>query len=222
MLERTVKLINKYGILKILQALCVLGAAIYLMYHVSNIPTILDAALAKRSEAVELRHDTSLEVRKEIKPTVDSILNNTLTLLNADRVFVVEMHNGTDNTAGLPFIYGEMTYEKVAAGIEHVDEDYTSLNLSRFSLPFYLEKNHTFDGTIDDLYRIDDKLAMRMKSNDVSYVAITTMQGIHNELGYFGVTYCNDNMPTDNKRLQTVLSSVSQKLAILLGKDISE
>lgn len=215
-LERVVRLVHKYGILKIFQAILVILLCLYLFYNVSNIPKFVNAALSQNSEKVEQAHDTSVNVRREIKPKIDSLLNETILSLRADRVFIIEMHNGTNNIAGLPFIYGEMTYEEVSGDIEHVDEDYTSINLSRFSFPIYLEKNKTFIGSIDELEQMDKKLATRMRSNDVKFLAITSMFGVDNELGYFGVSYCGDNQPNDIDKLKSKLSSVSQKLSILL------
>jgi hypothetical protein len=141
--------------------------------------------------------------------------------LNADRIYVIEMHNGTNNTSGLPFIYGEMTYEQVRRGVEHVDEDYVSLNLSRFVYPLYLEKNQIFCGTIDDLAKIDERLAFRLKATNATYVGGVAMNGVENELGYIGITYCNTE-PVGRQEIIRVLSIASQKLTALLDMSTEE
>jgi hypothetical protein len=126
------------------------------------------------------------------------------------------MHNGTNNVAGLPFIYGEMTYEEVRSNISHVDEDYTSINLSRFSFPMFIEKNHIWYGTVDELKAIDPKISGRLASNDVTYLAIIDLHGVVNSLGYFGFTYCNGKVVPNSKEIETHLMSTAQKLSILL------
>lgn len=215
-IEKTIKIINKYGIFKIVEALIVIGAFLYLVHNVSNIPQIVDNVFKNRTERVQYEHDVALETRRNIKPEVDDILRRTISQLNADRIFVMELHNGTNNTAGLPFIYGEMTYEEVKTGVHHVDEDYISINLSRFDFPLYLRRNRVFCGTIDELKKIDDKLAMRMSANGVTYFAIMSMHGITNELGYFGVSYCGNSKPAALENILEQLTICSQKLAILL------
>lgn len=215
-IEKTIKIINKYGIFKIAEALIVIGAFLYLVHNVSNIPQIVDNVFRNRTERVQIEHDAAVETRRNIKPEVDEILNRTISYLNADRIFVIELHNGTNNTAGLPFIYGEMTYEEVRNNVYHIDEDYISVNLSRFNFPLYLRQNRIFYGTIDELKKIDDKLAARMSANDVTYFGIISMHGINNELGYFGISYCGNNKPASEENIIEQLTICSQKLAILL------
>ena len=191
----------------------------YIIYNVSNIPEIIDRVFSSHTETVQLEHDEAVNARREIKPVVDSLLASTITALKCDRAYVVEMHNGTNNTAGLPFIYGEMTYEETNGSTYHIDEDYVRVNLSRFSLPLFLETNHIFCGTIDDLRVIDGKLAQRLSSNDVVYLALITMHGINNELGYYGISYCNNSAPLDRNKIIQNLTVTSQKLSILLDSN---
>lgn len=208
--------IKKHGIFRIIESIAFIGLGLYLIYNVSNIPDIINDVFRHKTEQTIIEHDAAIEARHAIRPEIDDINKRTLSYLNADRVFIMELHNGTNNTSGLPFIYGEMTYEDAKNGIHHIDEDYSSINLSRFDFPLYLKNNRIFCGTIDELAKVDDKLAMRMKSNDATYIAIITMHGILNELGYFGITYCNGNKPADKETIIQHLTLCSQKLSILL------
>lgn len=215
-IERMIKIIKKYGRWRTFEAIVVILSVFYLLHNISNLPRIIENVFEIRTERIQMKHDEAVRTRREIKPEIDDIMNHTLSYLNADRVFVMEMHNGTNNTAGLPFIYGEMTYEEVSRGVNHVDEDYISINLSRFDFPLYLRQNRIFYGSIEELKKIDEKLAMRMISNDVTYFAIISMHGVANELGYFGVTYCNGKVPPMEENIIEQLTLCSQKLAILL------
>ena len=215
-LERMIKMMDKYGLWKIFQATLVLAGFLYIMYNVQNLPEIVSGAFSRQSEISQEQHDAAVEVRRSIKPNIDILLKDALSEMNADRAFVIEMHNGTNNVAGLPFIYGEMTYEEVRPHVAHVDEDYTSINLSRFKFPMFIEKNHMWHGGIEELSEIDAKIASRLSSNDVTYLAIIDLHGISNELGYFGFTYCNGKMTPPIKEIETHLISVAQKLSILL------
>lgn len=215
-LEGILALMDKYGLWKITQATMILVAFFYIMYNVQNLPEIVSHAFSEQTEIRQSEHDAAVETRRAIKPDIDYMLKETLSALNADRAFIIEMHNGTNNVAGLPFIYGEMTYEKVRDGIVHIDEDYTSVNLSRFLFPTYLEQNHLWYGTLDALEGVDSKLATRMRANDVNYLAIVSLHGVSNLLGYFGFTFCGDKVPSDEKAVSRMLTVTAQKLSILL------
>lgn len=218
-LERMLRLMDKYGLWKIFQATLVLAGFLYVMYNVQNLPEIVTGAFSRQSELQQEEHDAAVEVRRAIKPNVDILLKDALSTMNADRAFVIEMHNGTNNVAGLPFIYGEMTYEEVREHITHVDEDYTSINLSRFNFPMYLEHNHMWIGTIDELSEIDSKIAARLSSNDVTFLAIISLHGVSNELGYFGFTLCNGKTIPDEKDVDRCLMTTAQKLSGLLDSN---
>lgn len=220
-LEKTVDLIERKGMWRIVKALLVI---LVFAYFVNNgeqflggiIDTVTTEAIKKEGKIKYDEHTAALEVRKQIRPKIINILKQILSDLNADRVFVMEMHNGTNNTAGLPFIYGEMTYEEVADNVNHVDEDYTQLNLSRFDFPMYIERNHLWQGNIDELSKIDEKLAKRLSSNDVTYFVILHIYGVKTELGYFGVSYCHNKEPKDCNYIVTKMVEATQKLSTLL------
>ena len=219
-LEKVIKIINKYGLFKVFQALCVIGIFVYLMYNAhtigQSVQGIVRNEIETHAEKIEQEHNDALEIRKKIKPDIDKALKEALVSLDADRVFVMEMHNGNNNTSGLPFVYGEMTYEQVRSGIGHIDDDYINLNLSRFSFPLYLEKEHIWQGSMEELANIDDKLAKRLSSNEVTYIAITHIHGVDNLLGYFGITYCNNKQPKPIKDIVAQLTMTTQQLAIML------
>lgn len=219
-LEKVIKIINKYGIFKVFQALCVIGIFVYLMYNAHNVgqavQNIVRTEIENHNTKVEQEHNDALIVRQKIKPKIDSTLKEALTRLDADRVFIMEMHNGNNNTSGLPFLYGEMTYEQVRSGISHIDDDYINLNLSRFTFPLYLEREHLWQGTTEDLSKIDEKLSKRLMSNEVTYLAITQIHGFSNIIGYFGVSYCNHKEPKDKKQIMAQLTITTQQLSIML------
>ena len=223
-LEKTVKLIEKYGMWKIVRALIVIFLFVFIMLNTSAIgegfnkflTNIVDEAITKSNiEKVEA-HNKALAVRQENGPKINELLNDALVRLDADRVFVMELHNGTNNTAGLPFLYGAMTYETVRPGVTHIDEDYANLNLSRFQFPYYLEKQHLWFGSTEELKAIDEKFAFRLISNDAAYLAIVQIHGVYNELGYFGISYCNGRQPKSKEEIIGVAMEISQKCSSLL------
>lgn len=218
LLERTMRLMEKYGVWKIIQGILLIGLLLYVIFNINTIPDTIRNIIHQDKIEDVATHDAAIEVRKQIKPQIDRILNKTLHDVDADRIFVLEMHNGTNNPSGLPFLYVEMTYCAVADNVEHIDDDYVNINLSRFEFPYFLETQHYWYGRIEDLMKVDSKLALRLQSNDAKYFAIMTIQGIQTELGYFGVTFTRDISIDNTDTLMMKLTDATQQLAALLDK----
>lgn len=220
--EKTIKMIDRYGLWKVIRALILLLLFLFSMYYVQVAATQVGSKQANEQITEERirEHDEQMTVRKEIKPRVDNILTNVLLKTNADRAFVIELHNGSSNTAGLPFVHCSMTYEEDRDSIENIDEDYQNLSLSRFRFPQYLHKNKFWMGPIDEFHSIDEKMASRMKTNGATYMVISTIETETNELGYFGFTYCDGKIPRDMKNVTAQMTSSVQKLSRLLDKAI--
>lgn len=189
-----------------------LGGLFFAQYLAVSI--VDEKSIAKQQE----EHDYQIEIRKEIQPKIQSIIKDTRVSLFADRSCVLELHNGTNNTAGLPFIHASMTYEDDADNIENIDEDYQNLTLSRFTFPLYLHKHNYWLGSLVELKEIDPKMARRMGNNDVHFVAIVTLQTETSELGYLSITWCNDEKLPSTNEILTKLIPASQLLSKLLEK----
>lgn len=216
--EKVINMIDRYGLFRIFKALCVLLSFAIVWYTAGNLDKIIDKVATIQEERMRSEHSAALEFRMKIKPQVDNILKNSLASLKADRAFVVEMHNGNNNSSGLPFLYGEMTYEIARDGVDDIDGQYTNVNLSRIPLSLYLERNKYWVGSIDELAKIDKKLSARCFSNDMQYLGIVTIYGINNEIGYYGVSYTSMSgkaKPSRDDILRSLLIS-SQKLSALL------
>lgn len=223
-LEKTIKLIEKYGLFKIFRALCIIAIFVYVMCNGASLIDGIVSRVTKdtmKEERVEKQeeHDAALRRRQEIRPEVYNILYSCLNQLNADRVFIIEMHNGTNSVAGLPFLYGEMTYDVVSQGVHHVDSEYKNFSLSRFQFATVLEEKHIWLGSVEELSKVDEKLAHKLISNDVTYLAITQIHGVKNELGFVGVTYCNGKEPKPRDMIATDLIIAAQKLSTLLDSN---
>ena len=174
--------------------------------------------IEENNQQLFIEHNEQMQIRRNIKPLVTEVLKNTINEMDADRAFVFELHNGSNNTAGLPFIHCTMTYEETARNIEVIDEDYQNLSLTRFSFPEYLHKHDLWFGTIEEFADIDKKIASRMKQNGATYLVITTIRSDDTEIGYFGFTYCNGKKHKDDKDMMEFMVNAVQKLSKLLDK----
>jgi hypothetical protein len=216
MLEKMVKLTSKYGAWNIVKAIMIIAAFLTVMWSATHLDTIFERVIIKQNEENVEYHENVMKRRNEIKPKIDLILKNTLEELNADRVFVIEMHNGTNSLSGLPFVYCEMTYETCKKGIMRVDDEYGSVVLSRYNLPYYMAENRVYAGTVDELEEIDPKLAHRMRDNGTKYICVANMYSIDSYIGYVGIGYSEGSEVADEEKLRNEVFILSQRISTLL------
>lgn len=216
--EKAVKIVDKYGGWKVIQAIVYVGLFLFIIFYVPAITKItVEKATIESMETVdknkEEQHIKNLEKRKVIQPQINSALTSIMLKTNADRAFIIELHNGSNNLNGVPFLHGSVTYEKTNDGVDNIDEEYQNLSLSRYEFATYLHNNFSYFGTIEELSKIDKKLAMKLYANGVVYVAVTTLHNGKNEWGWFGVLYGNMTNVPQEREITNELMITSQTIA---------
>lgn len=229
--ERLMKMKDKYGYWKLIKLVLFVGFAISFLYAAKNFgenltferqKEAITQAIVENKEQSVMEHEEQMAMRRDIKPFVSGVLQNAINEMNADRAFVIELHNGSNNSAGLPFIHCTMTYEENATDIEAIDEDYQNLSLSRFDFPEYLHKHDFWFGSIEDFAKIDKKMATRMQVNNATYMVIATLRSETSEIGYFGFTYCNSKEPKSSREITEFVVQSVQKLSKWLDNGATE
>lgn len=223
------KFINEQGYWRMTKVVLFVAFTICLLYVAKRFGETFDANKLFNKEVVKeaiqetnqqniTNHSVQMRIREDIRPEISKILRKDLLELNADRSFIIELHNGSNNTAGLPFLHCTMTYEEVARGIEPADEDYQNLTLSRFSFPQYLQNNEFWIGPVSEGMEIDPKIVKKLTSSDVTYIVITTIRSEDCELGYYGFVYCNGHQPAERNEMAKHLITNVQHLSKLLDR----
>ena len=106
-------------------------------FYIYNVVT--DKELVK-----ETAHKMMQEKREEgirdhvVTPKVQKDIEILLYSLNADRVFIFELHNGKKNISGLPFKYADMSYE-----VANRDRGIDPYDRWKWSLPFFAPSGKT-------------------------------------------------------------------------------
>ena len=217
LIDPAIKVVKNFGFARTIGYTVMLACVVFTAVSLLNIDQTVQDAINSHNEAEIEAHDRAVEKRYANSPKIDKIMSEVLYKYGADRVCIVEMHNGTKNVAGLPFIYGEMTYEVCRDGILPVDADYTQFNLSRLSFPTFMFEHNAFCGSMNEVNRIDDKFAERLLVNNSTYLCGYTLHGSTNVIGYFGVIWCG-GAPDETNQLMKDLAVYAQKLAILLDE----
>lgn len=217
MLSKLTNMIYKYGLGKVASALLIFMLLIATGIVFLNQKAIVEKIITEQKEVAQMTNAKNLQFRvKEVNPRVDAILYKLLAETDADRAFVFEMHNGTDNPSGLPFAYADMSYERtIDDTIETVIQENKSMNLASYPMATYLMTYKYFKGCIDDVRAIDKRLANKLSNGGVYYVMIYSIRGNDVNLGCVGVSYIHSK-PKNEKLGEASLFDASQRLSILL------
>lgn len=218
-IDKIAKMLSKYGYKKVISSVLIFMLLAATIIVFSNQKMIIERIIKEHQQEIQIDEANKLKFRiNQVNPRVDASLYRLLAQTKGDRVFIIEMHNGTDNPSGLPFVFGDMTYEKLGNdSVESILYEYDRINLSAFPIATYLIKHKRFVGTIEDLKKIDIRLGKKMEINGAKYVALYGIRGIDVEIGWLGVTYCNSTpSEKDKDNIESSLLDCSQGLSILL------
>lgn len=211
-LEHMLGLIDDFGFKRILQSLL-----FFALIFIGNIlVTALnnEVIISNISSTMSKDHYVNMDIRNEVSPQINKLLLSLVTVAEADRAFIMEMHNGKENPSQLAFVYCDMTYEELhpSKELEYVYNEYENVNMSKYAFTSYLHENRMFVGTIADLEKIDRKLAARMTVNDIKYCGfIMITSGV--DIGFLGVTYLTETPPISREMIQMKLLDYAQRIS---------
>lgn len=180
-LDTILKTIKKYGVLEIVKALL-------LLFFVSmTIRICIDPGFIFEAwtEWAERNHYRELVERNEKDEKLKNTLGQFLYKYHADRVFVIQYHNGTKD-----WQHGTMRFEKCLPNTVSMKSDYVNFNLTWLDLPFYLKENDLFIGSMNELERIDPVLHSQLLNKNVDWLACVLIRNEYGEpYGIFGATW---------------------------------
>lgn len=200
--ERMVQIVDTYGIKTITLTFLLITSFIGLVMFANAIEN--QNVIEKWLSNYNTTHTIGADIRKEINPKVTKTMTKLLYKMEADRVSILEMHNGKENPTALPFIYCDMTYEETMDRVPYISEEYVDLNMSKFTFPSYLYDHRYFIGSVEEIYSIDKKLAMRLDANNVKYCGIILIR-TNIDIGFLMLSY----MDMPNKSNDLILAELS-------------
>lgn len=191
-LERILQLCKEYGVFNILKGLFIL-IMLSLTLRICYNPSFL---FNKYTDYMTQRHVKELYERTEYDQQIKSLLPVYLYKYHADRVWIIQYHNGI-----MDWQHGTMRFELCNDEVESIKNQYDDFNLTWINLPYYLKENEVFIGDIVKLDSIDSTLYTQLKKNDVQYLACTIIKDSNGyPIGILGVTW--KNIPPNIDSLQ--------------------
>lgn len=193
--DKVGELLKKYGLQNIFLSVMVL----FLVVVVGQMAFNPESVFKKVEESRQKAHTEAVQKRISNEPKIREYIVNLKNEVRADRVFVLETHNGGNNLSNLPFIYVDLTYAEPKGAMSWMESEYKNVRLSRYPWASEVYSNTYWSGTVESIERLDPELFHRLKSEDVVFLAAMMMYGTYNPSGCVGVVYTDEDIPSDDE-----------------------
>jgi len=213
-IEKLSGVLKKHGLQNILLTMMVL----FLTVVVARLTFNPESLFNKMDEIKQKAHTESVMKRLNNEPQIREAVINLRSDLDADRVYILETHNGGENLANLPFLYVDLTYAEPRSQAAWMEEEYKNVRLSRYPWASEVFRQTYWSGTIEVLEELDPELYYRLKNEDVRFMASMMLYGTYNPCGVVGVVYTDDNYPSDDT-IKRVLMRYATTLSTLLNNE---
>lgn len=228
--EKIILLSERFGIKKLLQALffIVLFIGVDFVYNALQSDNVVQSVVESINKKEKTEHDMGNNVRGYVSPKINETLIKLVYELHADRAFVIEMHNGKENASSLPFVYFDMTYEEVREGgnVKYVQPHFENINMNNYTMPWYLSEHMYFIGGIDEMKKIDKRLAVRFEDEGGGYCGLILVRSNGINIGFLGVSYKDSRPEVTDEAIHNKLTKYVQDISSLLdlnkAKNIKE
>jgi hypothetical protein len=164
-------IIKFFGTLMLTIILIVGGKFLYSAAGSEKVMEAISRVIDSKNEQIE---ENGIEIRQDVvTPEIQKELKLLCYTLNADRVFLFELHNGRKSAGGLPFVYADMSYEEVNIEkcLEYVGTEFQNIPLTLYKYPHYLfHKRYEYE-TVSGIAEIDNAFAKHINDIGGKYLA---------------------------------------------------
>ena len=171
--------------------------------------------LEKIEQYTERVAENKREWREKNDPIIRADMRNMMYHLDANRVSVMEFHNGKSNPGGLGFYYVDMTYEVCKDDCLSIANQYVNVNLSLLNISTILYRDGYWYGTTDELRKTDPMLANMIERNGTKWIALLLLEG-SSELGILEVSFdCApdpETLPVIGRDIRKLGAQIASKL----------
>lgn len=211
-LERIMTLVEKYSLRQFMKGFLIILLMAFLMWFITNPTWIFE----KYQDWAEKQHTEKMEHRLHNNEKLHILAEKLLYKVNADRVVILELHNGLSSNAGLPFAKCSATYEAINDGVTPVADQYQDVNLSLLPFANELFQKGYWCGDTDDLKEIDKALCYRMLGNDTSHLAGVVIEGVDKPLAFLLVKFKSVDNNHNCSEIKKIINDNALQFALLL------
>lgn len=210
--ERVLDIANKYRIQTVLKSVFIILLIAGTVGFIKNPCWIFE----KYQDWQDKQHIEKLAHRLEHNEKLHIMTEKLMYKVNADRVLLLELHNGNTGLGGFPFAKCSATYEALNDGIVPVAHQYQDLNLSLMPFASKLFDEGYWCGDTQDLKEIDKALCYRMLGNDTSHFAGIVIQGVDKPIAFLFVKFRDIGNEHNCEEIKRVIQDNAFQIALLL------
>jgi hypothetical protein len=210
--ERVLGMAEKYRIQTVLKSVFIILLIAGTVGFIKNPCWIFE----KYQEWQDKQHIEKLAHRLEHNEKLHIMTEKLMYKVNADRVLLLELHNGNTGLGGFPFAKCSATYEALNDGIVPVAHQYQDLNLSLMPFASKLFDEGYWCGDTQDLKEIDKALCYRMLGNETSHFAGIVIQGVDKPIAFLFVKFRNIGDEHNCDEIKRVIQDNAFQIALLL------
>lgn len=210
--ERVLDLADKYRITTVLKSVFIILLIAGTVGFIKNPTWIFE----KYQDWQDKQHIEKLAHRLEHNEKLHIMTEKLMYKVNADRVLLLELHNGNTGLGGFPFAKCSATYEALNDGIVPVAHQYQDLNLSLMPFASKLFDEGYWCGDTQDLKEIDKALCYRMLGNDTSHFAGIVIQGVDKPIAFLFVKFKDIGDEHNCAEIKRIIQENAFQIALLL------
>ena len=170
----------------------------------------------KYDEWKERQHQEQMDLRAVNNDKIQHLIEKSLYKIEADRIMILELHNGNESIGGLPFNKCSATFEYMDNGLYPCAELYQNQQLSLIPFASHLFSKGYFCGDLKDLEAIDRGLYHKMASNGTEHFAACVIEGIDKPLAFLIVSFKTKTEAHNCDLVREQIRHISLEIAVLL------
>lgn len=212
-IEKGLAIVEKYKFKTIFKAVAVILIVAATVGFLKNPTWIFE----QYDEWKEKQHQEQLDLRAINNDKIQHIIEKGLYKIDADRIMVLELHNGNTGLGGLPFSKCSATFEYMDDGVIPISAQYQDQQLSLIPFANRLFRDTYICGDISEVEELDRGLYHRMMSNGTQHFAASVVKGVDKPLAFIFVSYNHPIDSTHNcKMVKDYIKEMSLEIALLL------
>lgn len=211
-LDKTLGVVEKYRLLTIFKALFVIVLTALVIGFISN-PTYI---FEKWRNWEDEQHTEAIQKRLQTNEKIHLACQKLMYKVGADRVMLLELHNGGSNIAGLPFLKASCIYEAMNEGVMPIADQYQQQQLSLIPFSSYLAQHTHWCGDVEDLENIDRSLHYRMMANGTKHFAAKCIHGVNTPVAFIFVSFTELPEDHDCQNVREEIRHAALEIALLL------
>lgn len=213
LIERALDLIKKYRLWDFIKAFFIVLMVALMTFCITNPGKVFEYF----NEAGRKAHDEKLEQRLENTHKIQSSIDRLMYKVGASRVEVLEMHNGNNSIAGIPFLKATATFEALNDTVMPVAGQYCEVNLSLIPFATKLFNDGYWCGNTEDMKAIDKSLCYRMLSNNTNHFAAVVIQGVDKPIGFLFVSFEELTQEHDCETIKREINRTAMEIGVMMS-----